>query len=59
MKLNIEIDNLTEAESLAIQDFLSTWLLANVNVSQYSKTRKPESAWMSKHYQVEADLSLS
>ena len=26
MKLNIEIDNLTQAESLALQDFLSTWL---------------------------------
>ena len=40
-------------------DFLSTWLLANVNVSQYAKSRNPENAWMSKHYQVEADLSLT
>ena len=26
MKLNIEIDNLTEAQSLALQDFFATWL---------------------------------
>lgn len=26
MKLNIEIDNITNAEALAIEDFLSTWL---------------------------------
>jgi len=26
MKLNIEIDNLTEAQALAIEDYLATWL---------------------------------
>ena len=37
MKLNIEIDNLTEAESLAIQDFLSTWLwLREKNMSLWT-----------------------
>ena len=26
MKLNIEIDNITEAQALAIEDYLATWL---------------------------------
>jgi len=29
MKLNIEIDNLTEAQALAIQDYFSTWSWLN------------------------------
>ncbi|MCB0761850.1 MAG: TAT-variant-translocated molybdopterin oxidoreductase, partial [Flavobacteriales bacterium] len=40
-------------------DFLGTWMCSNVNASQYGKTRIPEGAWMSKHYQFEANMSLT
>ncbi len=38
-------------------DFLNSWLLSTEYMSQYGQTRKPESGWMSKHYQLEANMS--
>ena len=36
MKLNIEIDNITEAQALAIEDYLATWIfLKEKNMSMW------------------------
>lgn len=40
-------------------DFLSTWLTSNIYTAQYAKGRNPESGKMTRHYQFEANLSLS
>ena len=40
-------------------DFLGTWLTAPTFTSQYAETRRPENAWMSKHYQFESTMSLT
>jgi len=40
-------------------DFLSTWLSSIEYAVQYGKTRNPNGAWMSKHYQFESNLSLT
>jgi hypothetical protein len=40
-------------------DFLSTWLLPTEFAVQYGKTRNPEAAWMSKHFQFESVLSVT
>jgi molybdopterin-containing oxidoreductase family iron-sulfur binding subunit len=40
-------------------DFLNSWLLPTVFTSQYAATRNPASSWMSKHIQIEANLSLA
>ena len=40
-------------------DFLNGWLMSNVYRSQYAKTRKPENGWMSKHFQIEANMSIA
>lgn len=40
-------------------DFLSTWLDSLVYTKDYAKNRKPDGAWMSKHYQFESTLSVS
>jgi len=40
-------------------DFLSTWLTSNLYTAQYAKSRKPENGAMARHYQFEANLSLT
>lgn len=40
-------------------DFMGNWLDALMYVNDYAQTRKPDSDWMSKHYQFEASMSLS
>jgi len=40
-------------------DFLGTWLSANLFQADYAATRRPEGAWMSKHYQFESVMSLT
>ncbi len=40
-------------------DFLGNWLSSVQYNNQYTKNRKPDAEWMSKHYQFEANLSLS
>lgn len=40
-------------------DFLNDWLMATQNTAQYAQRRKPDGEWMSKHYQFEANMSLS
>ncbi|MFM7729864.1 MAG: TAT-variant-translocated molybdopterin oxidoreductase, partial [Flavobacteriales bacterium] len=53
--------NFSEARTIVSigADFLGTWLTPALFVSQYKETRKPESGWMSKHYQFEANMSLT
>lgn len=38
-------------------DFLNSWLLSTEYMVQYGAGRKPESGWMSKHYQFESIMS--
>jgi len=40
-------------------DFMGNWLDALMYVNDYAQTRKPDADWMSKHYQFEANMSLS
>jgi molybdopterin-containing oxidoreductase family iron-sulfur binding subunit len=40
-------------------DFLNTWLLPTQFVSQYAQRRNPDNDWMSKHYQVETNMSIT
>lgn len=40
-------------------DFLSGWLNSIVYAPQYAKTRKPNSDWMSRHYQFETNMTLT
>ena len=40
-------------------DFMGNWLDALMYVNDYAQTRKPSNDWMSKHYQFEANMSLS
>jgi len=40
-------------------DFMGNWLDALMYVNDYAQTRKPDNDWMSKHYQFEANMSLS
>lgn len=40
-------------------DFLGTWLTPNIFSTQYAATRRPESKWMSKHFQFESTMTLS
>lgn len=40
-------------------DFLNSWLLPTVFTTQYGATRNPASPWMSRHIQIEANLSLA
>ena len=40
-------------------DFISNWLLPTKYSTDYSKSRKPENGWMSKHYQFESVFSLT
>ena len=40
-------------------DFTGTWLTSNVFHTQFAQTRKPENAWMSKHFQFESNMSLT
>lgn len=40
-------------------DFLANWLLSVQYANQYGKTRKPDGAWMSRHFQFETNLSLT
>jgi len=40
-------------------DFLGTWLTSNIYSSQYGELRKPASGSMGKHYQFEAQMSLT
>ena len=38
-------------------DFLNGWLMSTEYIGQYGETRKPESGWMSKHWQFESIMS--
>jgi len=40
-------------------DFMGNWLDALMYVNDYAQARKPENKWMSKHYQFEANMSIS
>ena len=40
-------------------DFISSWLNPSKYSCDYSKTRKPENGWMSKHFQFESNYSLT
>ncbi len=40
-------------------DFITNWLMPTKFGVDYSKTRKPENGWMSKHFQFESVLSLT
>ncbi|NQX90636.1 MAG: TAT-variant-translocated molybdopterin oxidoreductase [Flavobacteriales bacterium] len=40
-------------------DFLGTWLNSTAYESAFAKTRIPEGKWMSKHFQVESNLTLT
>ncbi len=40
-------------------DFLNSWLLPTQFVSQYGETRNPDNDWMSKHYQIESNMSIT
>ncbi len=40
-------------------DFLANWISPIQYAADYAKTRKPENDWMSKHYQIEANMSLT
>ncbi len=40
-------------------DFLANWLLHTKHNVDYSKTRKPEEGWMSRHYHFESVMSIT
>jgi molybdopterin-containing oxidoreductase family iron-sulfur binding subunit len=40
-------------------DFLNSWLLPTQFTPQYLVNRNPDNAWMSKHYQFEANMSIT
>lgn len=40
-------------------DFLSTWLLATQYAGQYAEKRNPDGKWVSKHYQIESNMSIT
>ena len=40
-------------------DFISSWLMPTKFALDYSKSRKPENGWMSKHFQFESNYSLT
>jgi len=40
-------------------DFLSTWLSSIEYSGQYASRRNPDGEWMSKHYQFEANMSMT
>ncbi|MEX2484489.1 MAG: TAT-variant-translocated molybdopterin oxidoreductase [Brumimicrobium sp.] len=40
-------------------DFLNSWLLPTQFATQYGSRRNPDGEWMSKHYQVESNMSIT
>lgn len=40
-------------------DFLSTWLMSTQYTGQYAQRRDPDGKWMSKHYQIESNMSIT
>ena len=40
-------------------DFMGNWLDTTMYINDYAQTRKPENDWMSKHFQFEANMSLT
>ncbi|MFT7344487.1 MAG: MoCo/4Fe-4S cofactor protein with predicted Tat translocation signal [Lentimonas sp.] len=40
-------------------DFLSSWLLSTQNQAQYGASRNPDGEFMSKHFQFEANMSIT
>lgn len=40
-------------------DFMGNWLDTPMYLNGYAQTRKPDNDWMSKHFQFEANMSLS
>jgi MoCo/4Fe-4S cofactor protein with predicted Tat translocation signal len=40
-------------------DFLGTWLFSSAYAASYMERRKPEGEWMNKHYQFEANMSMT
>lgn len=40
-------------------DFTSTWLMSTQYAGQYASRRNPDGDWMSKHYQLESNLSVT
>jgi molybdopterin-containing oxidoreductase family iron-sulfur binding subunit len=40
-------------------DFLNSWVLPTQFIGQYGSRRNPDSKWMSKHFQFEANMSMT
>ena len=40
-------------------DFLTGWLLSNVNAMQYAEHRDPKGQWMSRHFQYETNMTTT
>lgn len=40
-------------------DFMGNWLDTQMYIKDYAEARKPDNKWMSKHFQFEANMSLS
>ena len=40
-------------------DFLNSWLLPTQFTGQYQQRRNPDGDWMSKHYQLESNMSIT
>jgi MoCo/4Fe-4S cofactor protein with predicted Tat translocation signal len=40
-------------------DFMGNWLDTQMYINDYAQARKPENKWMSKHFQFEANMSLT
>jgi len=40
-------------------DFMGNWLDTQMYINGYAQTRNPENDWMSKHFQFEANMSLT
>ena len=51
----------TEAKTIVSfgADFLNSWLLPTQFAHQYGTRRNPDGKWMSKHYQFEANMSIT
>jgi MoCo/4Fe-4S cofactor protein with predicted Tat translocation signal len=60
-KMAIPTYNFAKAKTIVSvgADFMGNWLDALMYVNDYAQTRKPDNDWMSKHYQIEANMSLS
>lgn len=60
-KAVLPIYDFTKAKTIVSigADFLSTWLSSIEYSGQYASRRDPDGEWMSKHYQFEANMSMT